>query len=91
MAELTYFTKDPDAVLDYVWDWAAWLDGDTITSHDVTADTGLTVETSSATTTAVTVWLSGGTAGETYSVACTIDTAAGRTDERTSRLRVRER
>lgn len=91
MAELTYFTKDPDAVLDYLLDWTAWLSGDTIESHTVTADTGLTVESTSATDTAVTVWLSGGTAGETYSFTCTIDTAAGRTDDRTSRLRVRER
>ena len=91
MAELTYFTKDPDAVLDYLWDWTAWLDGDTITSAIATADAGLTVESSSNTTTAVTVWVSGGTAGETYSLTCTIDTAGGRTDERTSRIRVRAR
>jgi hypothetical protein len=91
MAELTYFTKDPDAVLDYLWDWEAWLAGDTIEGHTVTTDVGLTVESSSNTDTAVTSWISGGVAGETYSVTCTIDTAAGRTDDRTSRIRIRER
>jgi hypothetical protein len=91
MPELSYFTKDPEAQLDYPWDWTAWLDGDTIVSHDVTADTGITVESSAIVGGAVVVWLSGGTANETYSVKVTIDTAGGRTDERTSKFRIRNR
>lgn len=91
MAELSIFTKDPDAYLDYVWDWSEWLGEDVIAGHDVTATDGITVESSTATTTAVTVWLSGGTVGQTYSVTVTIDTAAGRSDDRTSRFRVRAR
>ena len=31
------FTKDPDAVLDYEFDWSAWLGTDTIATHTVTA------------------------------------------------------
>ena len=77
------FLKDVDAVLDYEWDWSAWLGTDTIAAHTVTASTGLTVESSEATTTAVTAWLSGGTEGATYSVTCHIATAAGREDDRT--------
>lgn len=77
------FTKDPDAVLDYEWDWAAWLGDDTIASHTVTASAGLTVDSTEATATAVTAWLSGGTDGATYSVTCHIVTAAGREDDRT--------
>ena len=55
------FSKDPDAVLDYKFDWAAstngsgasdWLaDGETISSHTITATTGLTVDSSSLTDT----------------------------------------
>lgn len=89
MSERTVFYKDPDAYLDYVWDWSEWLGDDTIVSHDVTVETGLTLESESTTTTAVTVWLSGGTLGETYAVTVKIDTAAGRTDERTSSMRIR--
>lgn len=99
----TIWVKDPDAVLDWRWDWAGstngtgrsdWLaDGETISATTVTADDGLTVDSSTITdsSTSVTAWLSGGTAGTTYSVACRITTSAGRTDERTIRIRVEER
>jgi hypothetical protein len=85
------FTKDPDAVLDYEWDWSAWLGADTIASHTVTADSGLTVDSSAKTATAVTVWLSGGTVGASYNVTCHIVTAAGREDDRTIGITVQER
>lgn len=88
--------KDPNAVLDYVIDWAAtgddWLDGDTITGTPVwTVDTGLTKASSSNTTTTTTVWLSGGTAGTTYTVSCRIVTAGGRTEDRSFRIVCAER
>ena len=82
------FQKDPAAVLDYEWDWSAWLGSDTITSHTVTASTGITVASSTKTSTAVTAWLSGGTAGQSYGVTCQITTTAGRTDERTIMIAV---
>ena len=85
------FVKDPDAVLDYEWDWSAWLGTDTIASHTVTAATGLTVDTSEATTTAVTAWLSGGSVGASYAVTCHVVTAAGREDDRTATITVQER
>ena len=85
------FVKDPNAVLDYEWDWSAWLGTDTIASHTVTAATGLTVDSTEATDTAVTVWLSGGTVGQTYSVTCHVVTAAGREDDRTVTVTVMER
>lgn len=88
----TAFVKDPAAVLDYKFNWADWLGAtDTITSHTITADAGITVNSSSTTTTAVTVWLSGGTADTDYEVVCRIVTTDGRTDERTMTVRVRER
>jgi hypothetical protein len=84
--------KDPSAVLDYVFDWTEWLATvETITDYTITADTGITVDSSTEDDGKVTVWLSGGTAGINYKVACLITTAAGRTDERTIWIKVVER
>ena len=84
--------KDPSAVLDYVFDWTEWLATvETITDHTITADTGITVDSSTESDGKVTVWLSGGTAGINYKVACKITTSAGRTDERTLWIRVVDR
>jgi hypothetical protein len=84
-------TKDPSAILDYQFDWSAWLVADTITAHTVTAEDGLTVDSTTASTTAVTAWVSGGTVGETYELTCHITTADGRQDDRTLHIAVRER
>jgi len=84
--------KDPSAVLDYVFDWTGWLATvETIADHTITADTGITVGSSAESGGKVTVWLSGGTAGINYKVACKITTSAGRTDERTLWIRVVDR
>ena len=84
--------KDPSAVLDYAFDWTEWLaTGETITDHTITADTGVTVDSSTEDTGKVTVWLSGGTAGINYKVTCLITTSAGRTDPRTIWIKVVER
>lgn len=103
MARNDYLLKDPAAVLDYKFDWAAstngtgdsdWLvAGETISAHTVTADTGLTVDSSSTDdgATSVVAWLSGGTAGRTYDVVCQITTTDARTDERTMRIKVTDR
>jgi hypothetical protein len=86
------FEKDPDAVLDYQFDWSDWLaEGDSISSYTIDEDTGITVDSSSNDADSVTVWLSGGTALENYVVRCEIVTSDGRTDERSMLLRVRER
>ncbi len=97
------FVKDPSAVLDYKFDWAALTNGsgdsdwlasaETISSKTVTATSGITVDSSSLSdsNTSVTVWLSGGTDGENYTVACEIVTSAARTDERSITIRVRQR
>jgi len=100
---MSQFRKDPDSVLDYKFDWKAltnssglsdWLgSGETIASHTITADAGITVDSSalSDTNTSVTVWLSGGTDQTTYSVTCQIVTSDSRTDDRTIQIKVRER
>jgi hypothetical protein len=100
---MSKFIKDPNAVLDFKFDFAAltngsgtsnWLaTGETISTATVTADTGLTVDSSSITdtSTSVTVWLSGGTANTDYDVLCRIVTSASRTDDRTMVIKVRQR
>jgi len=85
--------KDPSALLDYVVDWAPWLTGsgaDTLASVTWTA-TGLTVDHSSFTTTDATIWISGGVVGALYAVTCHVVTAAGRIDERSFHMRIREK
>ena len=81
----TLATKDPDDTLDYVFDWYDSGDGflgvDTITSATFTATTGLTIDSQSNDTQTATVWLSGGTSGQTYTVNCRIVTAAGRSKD----------
>ena len=77
------FLKDPDAVLDYAFDWSSWLDEDeTIGDYTITVASGITVDSDSESSGIVTVWLSGGTAGDTYLIACAIETSDGRIDER---------
>jgi hypothetical protein len=85
------FIKDPNAVLDYTIDWSTWLEGDTISTSDWTVPTGLTEASDSNTTTTATVWLSGGTAGQEYTVTNRIVTAGGRTEDRSIYIRVEER
>lgn len=92
MAALTTYSKDPNAVLDYTWNWAAWLaSGDTLSGSTVTADTGLTVESFSIVGQTVTAWLSGGEAGTSYRVTCQAVTTGGRTDERSIVIEVANR
>lgn len=85
--------KDPDAVLPYDFDWTDWLDGATIATRTVTVSSGLTKDSDSimAGSLKVRVWLSGGTAGQTYTVACKITTSDNRTDERTVSIAVMQR
>ena len=77
------FRIDPDAKKDYVFDWAAWLAGDTITGYTLTKDGGVEIAADSRTDTAVTVWVDGVGDGAAGSVTCHIVTAAGREDDRT--------
>lgn len=85
------FVKDPDATLDWKFDWTDWLaSNETVTTHTIETD-GLTVDTSTEDSGTVTVWLSGGTNGETVNVTCRITTDQGRTDDRTVRIAIRER
>ena len=85
------FTKDPNAVLDYTVDWTRWLAGDQIATSDWLVPTGLAKMADSKTGSTATVWLSGGTAGQSYTVTNRITTAAGRTEDRSFIVTVEER
>lgn len=88
------FDKDPSAVLDYKWDWSSWLAaGETITTADVDLPPdGLTLDREVGhDTTSVTAWLAGGTVGKNYRVTAHITTSAGREDDRSLTIKVRDR
>lgn len=76
--------KDPQAVLDYKWDWTDWMpDNDKIVASTFTTDSDdLTVEDTLFDDVTTTVWLSGGVAGERYTVTNHITTDDGRQDDR---------
>ncbi|AAQ54996.2 virion-associated phage protein [Burkholderia phage Bcep22] len=79
--------------LDYDVDFSRWIpDGDTIQAGavEITPDDGTLVAVSyEINGQVVKVWLSGGTAGKSYTVAVTIGTAAGRMKEACFGVRVR--
>jgi hypothetical protein len=85
------FTKDPNAILDYSIDWTRWLAGDQIAASEWIVASGLTKMADSTTATSATVWLSGGTAGQSHIVTNRMTTAAGRTEDRSFTIRVEER
>ena len=76
--------KDPDAVLDYEWDWTTWLNGDVIAgTPDVEVVFGdVVVGSSTNTPDKVIAWISGGTDKSVSVVKCHIETVAGREQDR---------
>jgi predicted hotdog family 3-hydroxylacyl-ACP dehydratase len=87
--------KDPDAVLNYTFDWDdEYLGaGVTVSTSDwVVSPTGtLTIDSESETTTQTTVALSAGTVGQVYRVTNTVVLSNGETEERSLTVRVDER
>lgn len=86
------YVKEDTETLDYVFDFTPKLDtGETITAAAVTAAAGLTVDSTSNTTTAVTVRISGGAGGGRYTVECQVNTSVGRVRVLHHVLRVTDR
>ncbi len=87
--------KDPDALLDYGFDWSGWLvPGDSVSSASwaVTgSDNAVTLADPDVSGSKCTVWASGGTVGRTYVLRCRVVTANGRTDDRSMTLRIVQR
>jgi hypothetical protein len=90
-----WIVKDPDAVLDYLFDWSDWLaEGENIASHTVEVESGTCeVESEIEQSGVVTAWISGGALGETSFVRCRItsDNVPARTDDRTVKIKIRRR
>jgi hypothetical protein len=86
------YIKDPDAVLDYAIDWSAWLDTDTITASSWAANSeNISIESSAHDDTQAVVWLSGGTVGEAYVLTNHITTAAGRQEDQSFKIKMKEK
>jgi hypothetical protein len=86
--------KDPDASLDYAFDWTDWLDaGEAIASWSTTVS-GVTKIADDRVGAVITVWVSGGTAspGSVATITCAIttDSAPARIDNRTIYLKIKE-
>ena len=82
--------KSSGEVLDFQHDLSAELGTDTISTSAWVVDTGLTVDSNSRTDTVATIWVSGGTNGQTYGLINTAVTVAGRTHIKEFFLRVQE-
>ena len=89
---MTTYIKDPQSVLDYGFDWSDWLDtGDTVSTSTWTVPTGITEDSETETSTATTIWLSGGTVGKKYKITNRMVTANGRTVDRSFYVKVESR
>lgn len=84
------FPKTAGEVLDYGWNWSAWLAGDTIATSTWTVTAGLTVVSQGNDSASSSVFVSGGTADAVYKLTNRITTDGGRTAERTSAIKIVE-
>lgn len=88
-----YFVRDPRSNLAVKLDWAAWLaqEATTITGSVWEGATGLVLVGASFTTSQASVTVSGGAAGQSYTLRNTITCANGRIDSRSLRVVVKDR
>ncbi len=88
-----FVRKDPQSVMDYTIDYSNFLaSGDALSSHTITVDTGITKDSSSIVTgnKKVTMTLSGGTAGTTYTIKISATTSDGFTSIKRFRVKSEE-
>jgi hypothetical protein len=89
---VTWSAKSPTDVADYWIDWSEFLSSDeSITAVTVSTDAGITAVENSFTAKIVRIKLSGGTAGTTYAIGCTISTTNSETFFVKNRIAVAER
>lgn len=81
---------DPDAIIDYIIDWTAWLNGDNIATSAWSL-TNASEASSANTTKTATVFIQAAVAGKIVTMRNRITTTGGRTEDRTLRARVREK
>lgn len=85
--------KDPNASLDYNFDWTTWLSGvsDSIASFEIIYSGVVEAKAATRSGGVVTAWAKGGTVGDLCSITCRITTTAGRIEDRTGYLKIKER
>ena len=84
--------KDPDELLDYVIDWSARLDTDTIATStwEINGpDAVLTTPSDSFASDKTTIWLDAGTLGAVYTMTNHITTAGSREMDQSVKLRIK--
>lgn len=94
------YTKDPDATIPYTINWEPYIQhGDTIASATSTAyadgvtttTTAITVDSTTNTDLTTTTVLSGGVSDANYDIKVHAVTTGGYEDDRTIRIRVRQK
>ena len=86
---INWNAKDPDEVLDFTWEPALDV-GDTISTYTVSVASGSSViDSDTKTDSAVTIWISSGTDGETNAILARAVTSGGRTIEETIYLPIK--
>ena len=91
MSIIASFDKFKNERQDYDIDFTNWLRtwGDSISSFNVAADTGITIASSSLAGSVVKVWVADGVNGSSYNITATVTTAAGRIKQATITIKVR--
>lgn len=84
--------KDPDSVLDYIFDWTDWLADieDTIFSILFIAE-GISVNSFSHDGVTATAFISGGVVDVPANLICRITTAGGRVEDCSLKFKIKER
>ena len=82
MTQTRHLPKGELSVLNIGLDWADWLETDTITLSEWTADAELTLSRKQNTTTTTSCYVSGGILNKTYQITNKITTLDGKVDTR---------
>ena len=82
MTQTRHLPKGEVSVLNIGLNWADWLETDTITLSEWTADAELTLSRKQNTTTTTSCYVSGGILNKTYQITNKITTLDGKVDTR---------
>ena len=82
MTQTRHLPKGELSVLNIGLDWAEWLETDTITLSEWTADAELTLSRKQNATTTTSCYVSGGILNKTYQITNKITTLDGKVDTR---------
>lgn len=85
------FFKDPDATLDYFWDWTAYAGESQIVHYDFIVPPGIEEVNRSRDGNRCYLWLKGGQRGNVYNVTCRVTFDSGVVDDRSIRISVVDR